>query len=146
MLGVGDRDRNQEVPFPPNWKMSASHFEIFHFCVSSFVLMGYFKDLQNEKAAFDSGKDCVFMCFPLNKALTVCSAVLQIPVKPKFITSLLPSCTGYPECGEEWWRSSVNLYIFVLSTSSVCMCMCMSCADGRFGKQMWGSTHDAMDV
>lgn len=87
--------------------------------------MGYFKDLQNEKAAFDCGKDCVFMCFPLNKALTVCSAVLQIPVKSKFITSLLPSCTGYPKCGEEWWRSSVNLYIFVLSTSSVCVCVCL---------------------
>lgn len=118
----GGRDRHQEVPFSPSWKMSASHFEIFHFCVSSLVIMDYFKDLQNEKAAFAGGKDCVFMCFPLNKVLTVCSAVLQIPVNSKFDTSLLPSCTRYRECGEEWWRS-VNLYMFVLSTSSVCVCL-----------------------
>lgn len=33
---------------------------------------------------------------------------------------------------EEYWKSSVNLYIFILSSPSVCM----PCAGEKFGKQL----------
>lgn len=70
-LGLEDRDRDQEVPVYPSWEMPATHFEMVKFYGFSLVIINYFKGLQNWMIAFERGKDNVFRCFPLNRALTV---------------------------------------------------------------------------